>query len=33
VVLAHQLATLDQICEGRLVLGAGDRQRRSQHPR
>src|SRR6201997_1241101 len=23
VVLAHQLATLDQICEGRLVLGAG----------
>lgn len=23
VVLAHQLATLDQVCEGRLVLGAG----------
>ena len=32
VVLAHQLATLDQISEGRLVLGAGHRQRRREHP-
>jgi alkanesulfonate monooxygenase SsuD/methylene tetrahydromethanopterin reductase-like flavin-dependent oxidoreductase (luciferase family) len=23
VLLAHQLATLDQLCEGRLILGVG----------
>ena len=33
VLLAHQVATLDQVAEGRLILGVGIAARRAEHPR
>ena len=33
VLLAHQVATLDQVSEGRFILGVGIAARRAEHPR